>query len=313
MDKRYQVGIITRTKDRPVMLRRALKSVVSQTYKNFVWVIVNDGGEPRFIDDIAQEARNQGISVIVVHEKVNIGVGAAGNRGIEACETDYLHFHDDDDTLEPTFFEETVNFLKENGKYYDGVATHARTIHEVIQDGSIKTLSIVRGYEPVYADIINMCWTNLFPPISFLFSRRGWEAAGKFDETLRYSEDWDFNGRYLAHYGVGILPKVLANYHLRSTLVDPEDIYSNTMTIKTDLHDTHRRRWMDERIRQDMKSGAITLGQLALYGQTFYRIMQIHDVIERSKHVFMLLEAIAKIIYRIYRPFKKMRSFFRKV
>lgn len=313
MDRHYQVGIITRTKDRPVMLKRALKSVASQTYKNLVWVIVNDAGERGFIDDIARDAESQGISVVVVHQDVNTGGAAAGNRGIETCEAEYLLLHDDDDTLEPTFLEETIDFLKENGNYCDGVATHTRTIHEIIENDSIRALSVTRGYEPPYADIINMCWTNLFPPISFLFSRRGWEAAGKFDETLRnYSEDWAFNEKYMAHYAVGVLPKILANYHVRTAINDPEDIYSNTMTTKTDRHQEYRRRWMDNIIREDMKNGAITLGQLTLYGQMFYRVVQIHDVIERNRNILMLLETIAKILHHIYHPFKKALSFFRK-
>lgn len=39
----YRVGIITRTKNRPLLLRRAIQSVANQTYKNYVHIIVNDG------------------------------------------------------------------------------------------------------------------------------------------------------------------------------------------------------------------------------------------------------------------------------
>ena len=44
------VGIITRTKDRPVLLKRALESVVNQSYEDWHLVIVNDGGDPVVVE-----------------------------------------------------------------------------------------------------------------------------------------------------------------------------------------------------------------------------------------------------------------------
>ncbi|WP_363323715.1 glycosyltransferase, partial [Accumulibacter sp.] len=40
------VAVITRTKDRPLLLQRALESVSGQSLTDIQWVIVNDGGEP---------------------------------------------------------------------------------------------------------------------------------------------------------------------------------------------------------------------------------------------------------------------------
>ena len=38
------VTIVVRTRNRPAMLRRALASIDSQTYRNFEVVVVNDAG-----------------------------------------------------------------------------------------------------------------------------------------------------------------------------------------------------------------------------------------------------------------------------
>lgn len=45
-----RVAVITRTKDRPVMLERCAESVLGQTYKDWVHVIVNDGGNPTTVE-----------------------------------------------------------------------------------------------------------------------------------------------------------------------------------------------------------------------------------------------------------------------
>jgi glycosyltransferase involved in cell wall biosynthesis len=40
-----KVAVITRTKDRPLLLERAIKSVHNQTFKDYVHIIINDGGD----------------------------------------------------------------------------------------------------------------------------------------------------------------------------------------------------------------------------------------------------------------------------
>jgi glycosyltransferase involved in cell wall biosynthesis len=47
-----KIGVIMRTKDRPILLQRALQSVTQQTFKDWQLVIVNDGGDPGPIDDL---------------------------------------------------------------------------------------------------------------------------------------------------------------------------------------------------------------------------------------------------------------------
>ena len=54
------VAIITRTKDRPLLLRRAVESVLGQTHADWVHVIVNDGGDPAAVEQVVapQAARS---------------------------------------------------------------------------------------------------------------------------------------------------------------------------------------------------------------------------------------------------------------
>ena len=40
-----RVAVITRTMDRPMFLERALASVAKQTFRDYVHVVVNDGGD----------------------------------------------------------------------------------------------------------------------------------------------------------------------------------------------------------------------------------------------------------------------------
>ena len=40
-----KVAVITRTRNRALLLRRAARSVERQTFRAFSWVVVNDGGD----------------------------------------------------------------------------------------------------------------------------------------------------------------------------------------------------------------------------------------------------------------------------
>ena len=58
-----RVVVVTRTKDRPVLLRRAMESVLSQSFQDWVHVVVNDGGDPVPVDWLAAEYRDNGWSL----------------------------------------------------------------------------------------------------------------------------------------------------------------------------------------------------------------------------------------------------------
>ena len=111
MNRIKKVAVITRTKNRTILLWRAFHSVLKQSFKDFIWIIVNDGGEKEGVDRIATEARNNGIDVRVLHHEHSKGMEVASNAGIRSCESEYIIIHDDDDSWEYDFLEKTVKFL----------------------------------------------------------------------------------------------------------------------------------------------------------------------------------------------------------
>lgn len=90
-------------------LRRAVDSVLSQTYKNLEIILVDDGSPdecPAICDAYAsKEAR-----VRVIH-KENGGLSDARNAGIDVAGGDYIAFLDSDDYYAPCFIEILYNEL----------------------------------------------------------------------------------------------------------------------------------------------------------------------------------------------------------
>ena len=47
--------VVTRTKNRPLLLERAIVSVISQDYPNWKHIIVNDGGESQPVENLIEK------------------------------------------------------------------------------------------------------------------------------------------------------------------------------------------------------------------------------------------------------------------
>lgn len=225
------VAIITRTKNRPILLKRAAKSVANQSYNNYVWVVVNDGGNESEVVKCILESSVSLRKVRLVSNPVSLGMEAASNRGINSIESDYIVIHDDDDSWEPEFLKETVSFIKTKPPgVFEGVISDTTYVSEEIRDDKV-IIHDKRPYNPWVSAVhlAEMAHGNFFAPIAFLFSRRMYDQVGGFDEDLPVLGDWDFNLRFLANSNIGVVKKALANYHHRDVNIESSSQYSNSV------------------------------------------------------------------------------------
>ncbi len=231
-----RVAVITRTMDRPQMLERALRSVASQSYEDFVHVVVCDGGP---IDRLrATIAATPAVAprLMVIDNVVNRGMEAASNIAIRHCESEFIVIHDDDDSWHPDFLREAVTFLDSKaGQRYGGVVTGTEYVsEEVTHEGIVEHGR--RPYNPdlVSLPLVDLARENRFAPIAFLFRRAIYDQLGGFDERFEVLGDWDFNLRFLAHADIAVLPRVLARYHHRDKGVT--SVFANSVIGARDKH-----------------------------------------------------------------------------
>ena len=229
------VDIITRTMDRPFFLKRALNSVLSQTYTNFNLFIVIDGEPVEPILDALFQVIDDPFNVTIIQIYENKGMEAASNLGISIGNGRYILIHDDDDTLHPHFLQSTVKYLEQNQKTYEGVVTASNHISEVITHKGLE-IRASKKYNPQFNEIYlhDILEENTFAPISFVFSRKAFDEIGGFDETLPVLGDWDFNIRFLEKFNIGYIDKLLSNYHHRD--IQKDFTYGNTVNTGISKH-----------------------------------------------------------------------------
>lgn len=256
------VAVVTRTKDRPIMLERAIASVLGQTCGDWVHVIVNDVGDPAPVDAlVARHAEAYAGRVRVVHRTSSTGMESASNAGIAAAPSRYIVIHDDDDTWHPEFLAATTAFLAADPAWR-GVVTHSRIVNERIEDDRIVRIEDVSFNSHLTGvTLAQMAARNQWSPISFLFERAALEEIGGFREDLPVLGDWEFNLRFLARFDIGILPRELAYYHHR--VADLTSIYANTVIGGAAKHHAYEARVRNRLMREDMAAGEVGLGVLA--------------------------------------------------
>ena len=282
------VAVITRTKNRPVMLKRAAKSVACQTFSDLVWVVVNDGGDPEEVDRIVQQSPVDLRKVIIVHNPKSLGMEAASNRAIANSKSKYLVIHDDDDSWQPQFLARTVEFL-ENPPVPSmrGVITHAERISEVIVDDEyIEVIDSCPYQEWVMTvPLYEMASMNMFAPISFLFLREVYDEIGGFDEQLPVLGDWDFNIRFLMKYDIGVIPEKLSNYHHRDYLKSGN--YSNSLLGAISKHQIYEAVVRNRGLRQIAGDGGMPVASILSLGRATYDIrgmvQQIMEAVDQLK------------------------------
>ncbi len=265
-----RVAVITRTKSRPKLLVRALASVLEQHFKDWIHVVVNDGGDPRELKAVLQPFLNRyGNRLVVIHHEKSLGMEAASNAGIRACSSELLAIHDDDDSWDRDFLTKMTAAI--DARASDDIAGAASLLvainEEILPDGTVNVLRREEwGWSPKAFTLFRMAATNSIPPISFLFKRKIWEELQGFNEKLPVLGDWDFHLRVLERWDIAMVRERLANYHLRTTL--QSGIYGNTVVAGARDHADHDARLRNAMLRADLAKGEVGMGVITnLSGQ----------------------------------------------
>lgn len=199
-------------------IRKALDSIMAQSYKNFELIIIDDGANDGTGEICKEYERNyQNVRYI---RQLNSGVCAARNRGILEAKGEYITFCDHDDEYEVAYLEKLFVFASENdldmakcgAKFIDIDraerihSVHVETFEEKIADKE----DLIRSFFKLpdsYFDV----WNGIYK--TSLLQKSGL----KFDETLIYGmEDYDFNTKIISFVKkIGYLNECLYVHYLR--------------------------------------------------------------------------------------------------
>jgi glycosyltransferase involved in cell wall biosynthesis len=129
------VSVIIPTYNRPVFLRRAVRSVLKQTFSDLEIIVINDGGDdPRIL---VPELENKKVKFINLD--TNRERSVARNIGIDRSSGKYIAYLDDDDMFYPNHISILTRTLNENRSFKIVYSDDYRA-YQVITSHGVKTI-----------------------------------------------------------------------------------------------------------------------------------------------------------------------------
>jgi len=93
-------------------LQEAIQSILTQTYKDFEFIIINDGSSDKSLE-IIEKYRNQDERIVLISRE-NRGLIASLNEGIEKARGKYIARMDADDISLPERFEKQLELMEKD-------------------------------------------------------------------------------------------------------------------------------------------------------------------------------------------------------
>ncbi|MFZ5906084.1 MAG: glycosyltransferase [Nitrospirota bacterium] len=200
------ISLIVRTKDRPILLKRAIKSIARQTYRPIEVVLVNDGGCDLDLDELKDILSDITLNYIRLGE--NTGRAHAANVGIEHATGDYIGFLDDDDELYPDHLHVLTRVLEKEKSMI--VYTDAEMVFAELQGETIRETFRYVFYSHEFSPAA-LLFQNYIPFMCLLFPREVFSDA-RFDESFDIFEDWMFLIQLSRKHWFNHIKQVTAKY-----------------------------------------------------------------------------------------------------
>lgn len=179
------VSVIITTCNRAEYVKKALDSVLSQTYKNIEVVVLNDGSTDNTLETISAY-KDKDERVIVLNNNPKLGFVESLNKGIALAKGEYIARIDDDDFwIDSEKLNKQVEFLENNKE------------HVLVGGGSIwideKGKEIIRLLLPEKDDDIRnrILSDNCFVHSAVVFKKSDFKKVGGYNyERFGYASDW---------------------------------------------------------------------------------------------------------------------------
>lgn len=189
-----KVSIIIPTFNRARLIGETLDSIITQTYKNWECIVVDDRSSDNSIDILKEFSKKD--SRIKFFERPNYktkGANACRNYGYELSEGQYVKWFDSDDIMKPNFIESQVSKLINSS--YDFVACLSDTFQE-----RNKIINVNKVNRKIKHHIITsyLVKNHYFLTGSPLWKKEFLESFSyHFNESLKNCDESDFHFRVI--------------------------------------------------------------------------------------------------------------------
>jgi glycosyltransferase involved in cell wall biosynthesis len=166
-----KITVFTATYNRGYCLNKLYDSLKNQTYKNFEWIVIDDGSKDD-TEEIINSFIHEGQVCIRFAKQANRGKHIAINSGVQMARGEYFFIVDSDDKLPHDSLEIISNNIKNISKTIGGVAGRAAHFDGTLVgnsfSGSILSNAIdIRYKYKVSGDLVEVFKTEIMKEFPF--------------------------------------------------------------------------------------------------------------------------------------------------
>lgn len=329
MDDKIQKPLITTiipTYRRPKLLRRAIKSVLNQTYPHFQVCVYDNASGDETAEVVAEFAKKDPRVKYHCHLE-NIGALKNFNYGMAHVNTPFFSFLSDDDILLPEFYETAMEGFK---KYPETIFSSTLTLRMDNQGNIWDSFSsnwMPGVYHPPQGLLAILkngspTWTGI------LYRREIIERVGILDSEGGISADLDFELRTVAHFPfvISLKPGAIFVFHPESAWekAGSQDIWPGWLKTIHNLTEDKDiplevRNCAEYILEKRLKKMLFSFGRRAILQRNAQNTYEIVAVLSSHYHLkkrAFLISTIAKIcryfppVYYYFVLLNKSRNFF---
>lgn len=230
-----RVSIILPAYNCETTIAAAVRSCLAQSYDDVEIIVVNDGSTDRTLEVLEEFGGD-----IRILTQENLGLAAARNAGTRAATGEFVAWMDGDDLARPERLKLQVSVLKDNPSFalvssdfsaFVGAQPDFDSSHISFYYHSISRLG---GIPRIYrhsdvseaAEFHGVRWGHVYDfllagnfvhPPTVMVRRQAFDDVGFFDETIRYSSDYDLIIRIARTGPFAFIDTSLLRYRISET------------------------------------------------------------------------------------------------
>lgn len=227
-----RVSVIIPTYNYGKYVQRAIDSVLSQSFRDFEIIVVDDGSTDNTEEIIEKHFKNK----VRYYYQKNSGAPSARNHGLSFSKGEYVVFLDADDRLMKNALESRYRFLQSHpghGWVYGAALYQNDNGQDISRFFSSKFASSNKREGHILPYLL---LGELIPLCSVMLKQKLVQALGGFDTNLSYFQDYELWLRAAAQSEIGFIAErnVIVLIHKGSISQSEGDGYRSILKILTD-------------------------------------------------------------------------------
>lgn len=307
------ISVCIPTYNRYKTIKYTIESVISQSYKRWELVIIDDSENDKTKEEI-QNILNKDERVKYVRNVKRLGLVKNWNKCIKLSKYDYVLILHHDDYLLPGVLEDYAKYIKKNNKFglLHSNCKYVKMPYLNIKNGYTQEKSILKEGDDA---VLKILFNNNIACSTVLVKKECYNKLGFFDEEAWMSPDWEMWARIGQFYPIAHINKYGAavildsnNTHLSnldiSEFIKQQKYYSEK--IKSYLSDELRYdTYLCNKIEENFKLTVLNLAFQHLSRLNIYRSFKFFRIISYSRYDIIFFQTIKYVIIKMINIFRK--------